>query len=71
MTQYNLGVLHGDTYTENPLDNLKKAKTCLESALTVWTETGFPEEHRRASTQLSDVEEGLTLLVAMKQNTEP
>ena len=43
-------------------ENLKKAKTCFEAALRVWTEDGFPEDHRKAAGNLSEVEQNLQSL---------
>ncbi len=53
-TQNNLGVAYDDLPTGDRAANLKSSKACFESALRVYTENGFPNDHRRAAENLAD-----------------
>jgi hypothetical protein len=55
MTQNDLGYAYSDLPTGDRAANLRKAKVCLEAALRVYTESGFPEAHRAAAARLADV----------------
>jgi hypothetical protein len=48
----------------NRAENLKKAKACLEGVLRVYTETAYPDEHRRAAAQLAYIEAQLSSLTS-------
>lgn len=63
-TQTNLGVLYANIPDGNRAENLKSAKASLESALRVYTEERFPNDHRYTAAQLADVERKLSSLTS-------
>jgi hypothetical protein len=55
----NLGIAYNELPTKDRAANLQKAKVCLEAALRVYTESGFPEDYHAATANLAEMERQL------------